>query len=153
MGFKAKMDELRDQFGGKCKNCGSEKKLEFAHILPTTLCGRNSRGQGERYFDIKNHPSSYVLLCSICHKGMKESPEMTQHRKNLWLKELETLSEESCQKILSDKRERIKQSEWRNVEVMKATEKKLKDRLEKERLDLEEFENFMISKNYSLPEN
>ena len=75
---KGKMDELRNQFGGKCKNCGSKKKLEFAHILPTKLCGDNSRGSKERYFDIKNNPSSYVLLCSICHGRIGDTSEMRQ---------------------------------------------------------------------------
>ena len=150
---KREMDELRNQFGGKCKNCGSKKKLEFAHILPTKLCGRNSRGSGERYFDIKNNPSSYVLLCSICHKRIGETPEMTQYRENLWLKERETLSEEACQIMLADKREWMKWSEEHYGEILKQTEKHVKGELEKKRLELEEFKNFMKSKNYSLPEN
>ena len=38
-------------------------------------------------------------------------------------------------------------------EILKQTEKHVKGELEKKRLELEEFKNFMKSKNYSLPEN
>lgn len=30
--YRKMMDELRQQFGGKCKHCGSTEDLEFAHI-------------------------------------------------------------------------------------------------------------------------
>ena len=80
---KREMDELRNQFGGKCKNCGSKKKLEFAHILPTKLCGTNSRGSDRRNRDIKNNPSSYVLLCSICHMKIGDTPEMELYHRLL----------------------------------------------------------------------
>lgn len=76
---KGKMDELRKQFGGKCENCGSNEELQFAHILPTELCGKNSRGSSDRYYDIRNNPRSYRLLCRICHN--KIGPSVYEMRK------------------------------------------------------------------------
>ena len=64
---KAKMDELRNNFGGMCKKCGSKRELQFAHVLPTKLCGKNSRGSQARHDDILKHPLAYVLLCRKCH--------------------------------------------------------------------------------------
>ena len=59
--------ELKKLFGGKCKNCGTEEKLEFAHVKPTDLNGMG-RGKITRYYDIKNYPDCYTLLCDKCHK-------------------------------------------------------------------------------------
>lgn len=147
---KREMDELRNQFGGKCKNCGSKKKLEFAHILPTELCGTNSRGSDRRNRDIKNNPSSYVLLCSICHMKIGDTPEMKLYHKQLQLKRRETYTEKTCQFMLAFDKRMIK---WLEEKAKKDSSLKLKNKLEKKRLDLEEFENFMKSKNYSLSEN
>jgi hypothetical protein len=76
--LKKKFKELKIQFGGKCQNelCSRESGLEFAHRHDhgTKLNGRG-RGRRERYYDVKNHPDSYVLLCHGCHEhydvGMK----------------------------------------------------------------------------------
>ena len=147
---KREMDELRNQFGGKCKNCGSKKKLEFAHILPTELCGTKhgkGRGSDRRIFDIKNNPSSYVLLCSICHMKIGDTPEMKLYHKQLQLKRRETYTEKTCQFMLAFDKRMIK---WLEEKAKKDSSLKLKNKLEKKRLDLEEFENFMKSKNYSL---
>lgn len=50
--------------------CGNDRddRLEFAHLpgKPTNLDGRG-RGKPERYYDIKQHPECYVLLCVECH--------------------------------------------------------------------------------------
>lgn len=72
---KGKMEELQTLFGGMCVNCGSKQELQFAHILPTRLCGRNSRGSSERYYDILKHPLAYVLLCRLCHNKRGPSPD------------------------------------------------------------------------------
>ena len=78
---------------------------------------------------------------------------MTEYHENLWIKRRETFSEETCQFMLADKREWMKWLEEHYGEILKQTEKHVKDKLEKERLELEDFENFMKSKNYSLSEN
>lgn len=63
--------------GGKCWNCGSIINLQFAHIKETELNGEG-RGRHERYFDVKNHPDCYALLCggddgiSGCHRGFDD---------------------------------------------------------------------------------
>jgi len=71
---KGRMEELRKQFGGVCNNCGSKQELQFAHRMPTPLCGKNSRGSAERYYDILNHPLAYLLLCRYCHDKRGPSP-------------------------------------------------------------------------------
>ena len=64
--YKGKMEELRQAWGGRCSICGGTHRLQFAHLRPTGLKGR-SRGQANRYHDIKNHAADYVLLCRACH--------------------------------------------------------------------------------------
>lgn len=66
--IRRKTVEQKHLWGGKCQKCGSDKidKLEFAHVSPTGLNGRG-RGRKERYYDVKNHPESYNLLCEDCH--------------------------------------------------------------------------------------
>ena len=78
---KNKMDELRKQYGAECQNCGSKEDLQFAHVFPTKLCGKNSRGSSERYYDIKKNPSAYVLLCVTCHNRIGPSPVAMQKMK------------------------------------------------------------------------
>lgn len=70
------MDVLREARGGKCKDCGYVGYLEFAHVKPTDIkrngAGRKRRGRGgrDRYYDIKNNPDCYRLLCRDCHDVM-----------------------------------------------------------------------------------
>ena len=67
------MGVLREARGGKCQDCGHEGSLEFAHVKPTSIKrngeGRERRGRGgrNRYYDIKNNPDCYKLLCCNCH--------------------------------------------------------------------------------------
>jgi len=65
------LDRLRIEFGDCCQRCGSKTDLEFAHLKPTEIKGR-SRGRKERYYDIKNNKTSYILLCHGCHKKLDE---------------------------------------------------------------------------------
>ncbi len=62
---KARAKLIQDR-GGKCKQCGSTEKLQFAHIAETGLNGIG-RGRKERYYDVINHPYHYILLCKNCH--------------------------------------------------------------------------------------
>lgn len=79
--YLGKMDELREQFGGRCAfegkpekgECsrgvdheGREKPLEFAHKDPTGCVGRG-RGRADRYHDVKRNPGSYQLMCRGHH--------------------------------------------------------------------------------------
>jgi hypothetical protein len=80
--FKQRVYKLREERGNKCEckrtECHGEQmpcgkglmfKLEFAHVKPTGLTGLNGRGRGQtqRYYDIKNNPDAYELLCNSCH--------------------------------------------------------------------------------------
>lgn len=60
--IRRKLDLLKEEFGGKCWNCGTVENLQFAHIKDTELNGKG-RGRKERYYDILNHPTHYALLC------------------------------------------------------------------------------------------
>jgi len=70
--IKGAFEKLRETFGGKCCFCGSIDKLQFAHIQATDVRGRG-RGRKERYYDIKNNPDSYVLLCPSCHRTLDKT--------------------------------------------------------------------------------
>ena len=61
-----KFKELRKTFPNRCSHTGTKK--QFAHTKKTPLTGIKGRGRKERYYDIKNHPNSYKLLCKKCHK-------------------------------------------------------------------------------------
>lgn len=63
---KRRWQQLIDDSGGKCGQCGQTYDLEFAHLEPTGLNGKG-RGRKERLFNILKHPESYVLLCVHCH--------------------------------------------------------------------------------------
>jgi len=65
--FQRKRQELIDQFGGKCQNCGGTENLELAHKEPTGLNGRG-RGSWHRYYDVRKNPEKYWLACKDCHK-------------------------------------------------------------------------------------
>ena len=76
--YRRMFEELRKQFGGKCKHCDSTEDLQFAHIKDTKLNGKG-RGLKTRYYDIKNHPDCYALLAKICHYEFdKLSPELRE---------------------------------------------------------------------------
>lgn len=62
-----KRKQLIKLFGGMCVLCWTTENLEFAHIKPTKLNGLG-RGRKERYYDVKNNPKSYVLMCKKCHE-------------------------------------------------------------------------------------
>jgi hypothetical protein len=62
------MDRLREWFGGRCVDCGSTRRLEFAHVKPTGLCSRG-RGKADRYHDIRKNPDCYALRCRRCHRS------------------------------------------------------------------------------------
>lgn len=79
---KVKMDELRKDFGGMCKKCGNKNDLQFAHVLPTKLCGKNSRGSQARYDDIRRYPLAYVLLCRKCHDKTGPNPHIMREMKS-----------------------------------------------------------------------
>jgi len=60
--------KLIKALGSDCRMCGHRRKLEFAHVRRTKLCGKTGRGKCKRLYDIKNNLSSYILLCKRpCH--------------------------------------------------------------------------------------
>lgn len=69
-----KMDELRAARGGKCEWCSATETLEFAHVHATNVNGQG-RGGRERYYDIRNHPECYRLLCHECHLAYDRDTE------------------------------------------------------------------------------
>jgi hypothetical protein len=80
--FNRLWNELRQSFGGKCVICGQIWELEFAHIKETGLSGEG-RGQRKRYYDIKNHPDCYTLMCKKDHKDFDK---ISSELKEEWLK-------------------------------------------------------------------
>jgi hypothetical protein len=70
------MADLRLQFGGLCQGCGarhSMKKgkigpLEFAHKrgVPQDN-GGPGRGANRRFYEVRDHPERFYLLCWSCH--------------------------------------------------------------------------------------
>ena len=57
---------LKILYGGCCTLCHSTLSMEFAHIIPTKLDGRE-RGSYKRVFDVKSNLDCYLLLCYSCH--------------------------------------------------------------------------------------
>lgn len=76
--IKRAFKKLRKAFGGACRICGSTEKLQFAHLEPTNVKGRG-RGRKERYYDIKNNPDSYILLCEPCHRTLDKILKEPKH--------------------------------------------------------------------------
>ena len=56
--------------------------LQFAHLKPTTLKGRE-RGRIERLLDILAHPESYTLLCETHHEDF--DIEFAQTGEHSWI--------------------------------------------------------------------
>lgn len=52
--------------GGQCEICGTQVRLQFAHVEPTGVNG-DGRGSVARIQDVLRHPQSYRLLCVDCH--------------------------------------------------------------------------------------
>lgn len=82
--IKKAFQKLREEFGGCCRICESKDDLEFAHRRDNGFKGKG-RGRKERYYNIKNNPSDYALLCKPCHrafdkvrKASKPSGQYTQ---------------------------------------------------------------------------
>ncbi len=71
MDYPKKFKELRKEWGGRCVECGDTHRLEFAHLpgKPTGIEGKG-RGMPQRYYDIRNNPQCYVLLCQRDHKKL-----------------------------------------------------------------------------------
>jgi hypothetical protein len=57
---------MRKYYGSACQDCGSKKKLEFAHLKYTGLNG-HGRGSYKRIRNIMDYPDAYRLLCHSCH--------------------------------------------------------------------------------------
>lgn len=70
---KENMRKLKLSFKNRCFKCGicqeDIDKLQFAHIKKTKLNGMG-RGINHRYYDIKNNPDSYILICKEQHDKM-----------------------------------------------------------------------------------
>jgi len=82
------MQELRDERGGACEDCGSTSELHFHHTGYTPLAFVKSRGMTNRIYDVRKNPDSYKLLCKDCHyKQHGYSPK--SRRAAPWLDEEE----------------------------------------------------------------
>ena len=57
---------MKRYYGGKCQDCGTKKKLEFAHAKDTGLNG-HGRGSYKRIRNILDNSECYRLLCHSCH--------------------------------------------------------------------------------------
>jgi len=72
--YTKRFEQLRAEFGGRCslelEGCLKTQRLEFAHKRPTGIKNnghRGGRGMPQRFHDIKNNPSAYILVCRNCH--------------------------------------------------------------------------------------
>ena len=65
---------LKKEYGDVCNypNCNETKRLEFAHICPTRLCGMG-RGSTHRAKDVRDNPHAYTLLCKEHHREYDSS--------------------------------------------------------------------------------
>lgn len=70
---KKRRKTLLAEFDDRCKTCGCEEKLEFAHTHKTGL-GGSGRGRKERLFDVIKNRDAYILLCKTCHKAYDRRP-------------------------------------------------------------------------------
>jgi len=61
-----KFNELKNIYGNKCMNCGSNNNLEFAHVKNTNFNGKG-RGKAHRYYNIVKNLDCYRLWCNDCH--------------------------------------------------------------------------------------
>lgn len=59
---------VRRLLGHQCVVCQSTKRIEYAHIKPTTVRGVG-RGLARRYRDILINHTSYIPMCHSCHVG------------------------------------------------------------------------------------
>lgn len=53
--------------GAACVWCGSEERVEAAHVIPTGIKGEG-RGLDRRYRDVVNNPSAYRPMCRSHHR-------------------------------------------------------------------------------------
>ncbi len=72
--IEKKKAELINFYGARCNNIQCRRRynlgfkpLEFAHITPTKLSGRNGRGKRNRILDVNKNRKKYMLLCPECH--------------------------------------------------------------------------------------
>ena len=64
---KRHMEEMRNAVGDICVNCGSKENIEYHHIVPLFLGGR----------DIQ---SNIVPLCYKCHKAAHHGRHLSEYR-------------------------------------------------------------------------
>lgn len=70
--------ELEAALGGRCRDCGVEWGLEFAHLEPTECVGRG-RGKYKRLKDVRENMDKYTLLCQPCHEAFDGPMYMNPH--------------------------------------------------------------------------
>ena len=61
---------LLDQFGGKCSNCGYNKcnaALHFHHVDPSEKKLWAAAGNKRSLREVGMHPERFVLFCANCH--------------------------------------------------------------------------------------
>lgn len=55
-----------NEIGHRCIFCRASK-VDAAHVMPTKLSGKNSRGMDRRYRDVIQNPDCYRPMCRRCH--------------------------------------------------------------------------------------
>jgi len=84
--------KLIKALGSDCRMCGHRRKLEFAHVKRTQLCGKTGRGKCKRLYDIKNNLSSYILLCKRpCHLNFDKDHKFEHVIYNKYCKSTHTI--------------------------------------------------------------
>lgn len=65
---KSAIGKAKEWYGERCANCGTEKDIEWHHIVPLYVGGTNS-------------PSNLVPLCTDCHHAVHTGVRYYEHKK------------------------------------------------------------------------
>lgn len=62
-------ERAKNLLGSKCVFCGSEDRLQAAHVAVTSLSRAGAgRGMKRRYKDVVQNPDAYRAMCAGCHR-------------------------------------------------------------------------------------
>lgn len=66
----ARITELKEFLGGKCRYCGSSEHLHFHHIDNSTKEFNIGNSLNFRYDRLLNEAKKCILLCDACHRAL-----------------------------------------------------------------------------------
>lgn len=82
--YKRRMEDIKQQMGGKCSQCGTSEDLHFDHIDPAlksfTIAKMWSLSEKEIQLEIEK----CQLLCQVCHKKKHMSRALCGTPQKYW---------------------------------------------------------------------